>query len=458
MINRISKLAVTLVFSLLTATAGATTWLVPADQPTIAAGLAVAAPGDTVQVASGTYFEHGLVMPDGVVLRGETGYHADVVIDAQQLARVLYCDDLGPATAVEGLTITGGFADGNSNEAFGGGVFCQHAALRFSGCAIVGNYALVGGGMSLRYDADVIFEDCVFRENTAVSSGGGLRIYRSAPVLRRCQFIDNAVEMDGAGIFSGTSALLVEDCLFQGNEAGIWGGALVLMSPNEGELVVRGCTLVDNTAGWSGSAVFSGNECPFTLENCLVVANRESEALFILDTPAFEAISCCDVYGNEDGNYGGTLSDQTGLNGNISLSPGFCDAAAGDFSLAADSPCLPDNNDCGVLMGAFGVGCGVTGVPTPSAPAPALAIYPNPFNPATTITFELPAEVGVRLSIHALDGREVVVLVEERLTAGLHRFSWQGRDWRGRMQPAGVYLCRLDTPWGREGHKLTLIP
>jgi hypothetical protein len=176
MINRISKLAVTLALLLLAGPAGATTWRVPADQPSIAAGLAVAAPGDTVQVAPGTYFEHGLVMPDGVVLCGETGHHADVVIDAQQLGRVLYCGNLGPGTAVQDLTITGGFADGDGNDGIGGGALCEHSSLSFSGCAMVGNYAVVGGGMSLRYDAEVLFEDCVFRENTAVSSGGALRI------------------------------------------------------------------------------------------------------------------------------------------------------------------------------------------------------------------------------------------------------------------------------------------
>jgi len=457
MVYRISKLVATFAFLLLTSTSGATTWLVPADQPTIAAGLAVAVFGDTVQVAPGTYFEHGLVMADGVVLRGETGHHADVVIDAQQLGRVLFCDYLGPGTAVEDLTITGGFSDGDGFDALGGGVIISHSTLRFSGCAIVGNYAQVGGGMSLRNDADVLFEDCVFRENTAVSSGGGLRISQSAPVLRRCQFIDNVAEMDGAGIFSGSSGILIEDCLFQGNEAGIWGGALVLMSPNEGDLVVRGCTLVDNSAVYSGSAVFSGNECPFSLENCIVVGNRESEALYILDAPAYVALTCCNVFGNGDGDYGGTLVDQTGLNGNISLTPIFCDPAAGDFSLSADSPCLPDHNECGVLMGAFGMGCDISDVPTPSAPTRVLAVYPNPFNPRTTISVTFERAESAEIGVYDLTGRRVAVLANRTFTAGSHPLVWDGRDATGRTVPSGIYIARLDVDGIHEVIKLSLV-
>jgi len=453
MVYRISKLVATFAFLLLTSTSGATTWLVPADQPTIAAGLAVAVFGDTVQVAPGTYFEHGLVMADGVVLRGETGHHADVVIDAQQLGRVLFCDYLGPGTAVEDLTITGGFSDGDGFDALGGGVIISHSTLRFSGCAIVGNYAQVGGGMSLRNDADVLFEDCVFRENTAVSSGGGLRISQSAPVLRRCQFIDNVVEM----IFSGSSGILIEDCLFQGNEAGIWGGALVLMSPNEGDLVVRGCTLVDNSAVYSGSAVFSGNECPFSLENCIVVGNRESEALYILDAPAYVALTCCNVFGNGDGDYGGTLVDQTGLNGNISLTPIFCDPAAGDFSLSADSPCLPDHNECGVLMGAFGMGCDISDVPTPSAPTRVLAVYPNPFNPRTTISVTFERAESAEIGVYDLTGRRVAVLANRTFTAGSHPLVWDGRDATGRTVPSGIYIARLDVDGFHEVIKLSLV-
>ena len=51
-------------------------------------------------------------------------------------------------------------------------------------------------------------------------------------------------------------------------------------------------------------------------------------------------------------------SDLTGIDGNISVSPWFCDSANDNFHVAGNSPCLPAHNSCGVQLGAFGLGCG----------------------------------------------------------------------------------------------------
>jgi hypothetical protein len=66
--------------------------------------------------------------------------------------------------------------------------------------------------------------------------------------------------------------------------------------------------------------------------------------------------------------YAGDCTDQTGINGNISLDPQFCGTPdSGNYLLQADSPCAPGNhpggNDCGQI-GARGVGCGNTPVST----------------------------------------------------------------------------------------------
>ena len=48
------------------------------------------------------------------------------------------------------------------------------------------------------------------------------------------------------------------------------------------------------------------------------------------------------------------------MNGNLCVDPLFCDPSGGDLRVYADSPCAPQNNTCGELMGAYGVGCSPT--------------------------------------------------------------------------------------------------
>ncbi len=74
-----------------------------------------------------------------------------------------------------------------------------------------------------------------------------------------------------------------------------------------------------------------------------------------------------------------------------------------------------------------------------------LGASPNPFNPRTTIRFELPAARAVDLRIYDASGRLVRDLLRgERLAAGRHGRDWDGRDGDGRISPAGVYFYRLD--------------
>jgi len=64
--------------------------------------------------------------------------------------------------------------------------------------------------------------------------------------------------------------------------------------------------------------------------------------------------------------------------------------------------------------------------------------YPNPFNPTTTITYQLPEEATVKLAIYAADGSLVTTLVEEREAAGVYSMKWDAT-----AQPSGIYFCRL---------------
>jgi hypothetical protein len=83
--------------------------------------------------------------------------------------------------------------------------------------------------------------------------------------------------------------------------------------------------------------------------------------------------------------------------------------------------------------------------------------YPNPFNPTTTIAFDLPAGQRVTLAVYGLDGRRVRTVLAAVLPAGRHTVRWDGRDQGGRAAASGTYLYRLEAgPWSATG-KLELI-
>jgi PKD repeat protein len=68
---------------------------------------------------------------------------------------------------------------------------------------------------------------------------------------------------------------------------------------------------------------------------------------------------------------------------------------------------------------------------------------PNPFNPATSILFDLPTAGKVRLEIFDVAGRRVALLAEGIFEAGRHELIWHGKDGRGKQASSGVYFYRL---------------
>lgn len=69
---------------------------------------------------------------------------------------------------------------------------------------------------------------------------------------------------------------------------------------------------------------------------------------------------------------------------------------------------------------------------------------PNPFNPRTTISYDLPEAGSLRLVVFDLAGRLVRTLVDGNLPAGSHEVAWDGRDATGRAVGSGGYLARLE--------------
>ena len=69
--------------------------------------------------------------------------------------------------------------------------------------------------------------------------------------------------------------------------------------------------------------------------------------------------------------------------------------------------------------------------------------YPNPFNPSTTIRFDLPEASDVSLVIYDMMGREVTSLINSQIDAGYHFIQWDGSNNIGTFVSAGVYLYTI---------------
>ncbi|HOX25878.1 MAG TPA: FlgD immunoglobulin-like domain containing protein [Candidatus Krumholzibacteria bacterium] len=83
--------------------------------------------------------------------------------------------------------------------------------------------------------------------------------------------------------------------------------------------------------------------------------------------------------------------------------------------------------------------------------------WPNPFNPQTTIAFELARADHARVAVFDLQGRVVRTLVDEDLPAGRHTAVWQGCDDGGRAVASGVYFVRLQAESGGGMAKVVLV-
>ena len=97
---------------------------------------------------------------------------------------------------------------------------------------------------------------------------------------------------------------------------------------------------------------------------------------------------------------------------------------------------------------------------TPSPHVNALELHPNrpnPFNPHTTIHYDLNAASDVRLTIYSASGALVRVLHDGPMAQGSHAIMWDGHNDAGEAVGSGVYLCRLTSEGSHITRKLALV-
>ncbi|MBN1212077.1 MAG: S8 family serine peptidase [candidate division Zixibacteria bacterium] len=164
--------------------------------------------------------------------------------------------------------------------------------------------------------------------------------------------IRNCYQPAGGGMLCEFATVTIKNCVFTGNTG--WGGALYC---NNASPRIINCTFVKNASDHSnqGGAIFCLGATGPEIVNCIFAFNAPGDAIYCLSATPGPQLYCCDVYGNEHGDWTGCIADQGELNNNISMDPFFCDTANDDFNIRASSPCAEENNDCGFFMGALWV-------------------------------------------------------------------------------------------------------
>ena len=217
-----------------------------------------------------------------------------------------------------------------SNSAYRGGGSVDST---LNNCVLVGNSAINGNGGGSFY---CNLYNCTVASNRTSYSGGGS--YQG--ILSNCTIVGNAATNDGGGAYSCT----LNKCSLIGNSAGSYGGGACVCALNN-------CVVISNKATMGGGGSRDG-----TLNNCTVSGNTaRSGGGSYLDT-----LNNCIVYynintaliiskagGNHEAstfNYCCTTPDPGGV-GNITDEPQFVDAAAGDYRLKTNSPCIDQGSN-----------------------------------------------------------------------------------------------------------------
>ncbi len=83
--------------------------------------------------------------------------------------------------------------------------------------------------------------------------------------------------------------------------------------------------------------------------------------------------------------------------------------------------------------------------------------YPNPFNPITTIKFDLPSSSHVSLKIYDIDGKLIKSLIDSGRESGYHSVEWDGTDNNGQIVSSGVYFYRITSNGLTATKSMTLL-
>ena len=343
---------------------------VPAEQPTIQAGINAAVNGDTVLVAPGTYVENINFMGKAIAVVSSGGSSATTIDGGLVNSVVRFVSGEGPGSLLRGFTLQ----NGRAAPLEGGGIFISSASptimrnvIKFNGACnggggigvafgspliranvIMNNFqagcsgGVGGGGIAVRGAGAAEIVGNIIQNNNWNASGGGVSFFAAGHARLTNNTIRGNVPTSGQGggiwIVNDHDAPLLQN-LFHGNQ-GSTGNAIYFSIPS-GSV---GPLLVNNTViGAAGSAVFAGG-FDFNVRfynNVVVGAPGQTavlcDATFGQFSPTFTAN---DAYSAGGQGLAGTCAAQGNQNGNISMDPVFVNAAAANYRLTVGSPAV----------------------------------------------------------------------------------------------------------------------
>jgi hypothetical protein len=312
------------------------------DFPTIQAAVDGVVPGDYIELTDGVFRGPGNrdVLGEVFRLRSQNADPASCIIDCEGSAADphrgfhLFGGGFG---FIERITIRNGYVTGEGLDGSGGAILSRSTDFQILGCVMTNCTAEQDGGAvkaigQTDYMASGLYDGCIFAGNTA-RRGGAISLGEAAmPYIDNSLLVGNLATESGGAIDAGADGGPdMTGCTISGNHALANGGGLVARFAD-----LTRCVLWGNCADGEGDDAVVGGGVSFR---------------------------CCVV--SEDG-----VSGDPDYVNVVFVDPLFCDpvpcddapTTLGDYTVREDSPCLPENNICGQLIGALGEGCEVVPV------------------------------------------------------------------------------------------------
>jgi hypothetical protein len=265
----------------------------------------------------------------------------------------------------------------------------------------------------------------------------------------------------------------ISDCLFTNNST--LNGNYIAFISSPGSVEVNNCTFTQNTSHVCPLGIFG--EIDFRNN---ILYNNESNYEYEINTGNWPTITSilnveyCDIEGGESAIYPGNPPNQATINwleGNIDDDPIFLLSGDNPYQLTLESPCvdtgtpditgyfLPpwdllhnervwdgDGNGVAIIdMGCYEYDAPPVGVVNYELPITNYNLhnYPNPFNPTTTISFNIDNESEVIITVYNIKGQKVKQLVSDHISAGQHSIVWNGKDSNNKSVASGIYFYKL---------------